>query len=80
MNADGTETPVVDHLKLTEPGLLTPKEYDKLVYDLVNFLVYVGEPAQLQRKKTGFWVLLYLIIVLLPITYLMKKDYWKDVH
>lgn len=80
MNADGTETPVVDHLKLSEPGKLSPEEYEKLVYNLVNFLVYVGEPAQIQRKQTGFWVLFYLIVVLLPLTYLMKKEYWKDVH
>lgn len=75
--ADGK--PVIEHLELTEQGKLTPKEYDRAVLDLVNFLIYLSEPAQLQRKKLGFWVLAFLV-VLLVVTYFMKKEYWKDVH
>ncbi|MGI9304035.1 MAG: cytochrome c1 [Gammaproteobacteria bacterium] len=66
-------------LELTRPGKLAPKEYDRLVRDLVNFLAYLAEPAQLQRQKLGFWVLLFLVF-LFVLTYLMKKEYWKDVH
>ena len=77
---DGTETKVIKELELAVAGRQTPEEYEKTVRDLTNFLVYMGEPAQLQRKKVGVWVLFYLIIILLPITYMLKKDYWKDIH
>ena len=55
------------------------EEYQQLSHDLTNFLVYVGEPAQLKRKQMGPWVLLFLGIFFV-IAYLMKKEYWKDVH
>lgn len=76
---DGSNHEVIDHLELETPGLLDSKQYKRTVNDLVNFLVYVGEPAQIQRKKTGVVVILYLL-VLLVIVYLLKKEYWKDVH
>ncbi|HKH19609.1 MAG TPA: cytochrome c1 [Gammaproteobacteria bacterium] len=74
-----SEELVVDHLELVKPGILKPEEYDSMVSDLVNFLVYIGEPAQLIRARVGTWVMLFLII-LLALTYLLKKEYWKDVH
>lgn len=73
------EKQVVDHLELTKPGLMTPQEYDKAVTDLVNFLVYVGEPHKLERERLGVWVLLFLVILAL-FAYLLKREYWKDVH
>ena len=66
-------------LYLAEEGKLTPKEYDNLVYDLVNFLVYMSEPVALERQRLGWWVLLFLIIFLIPV-YLLNKEYWKDIH
>ena len=77
---DGHEHKVFKEFELVKPGLQSPEEYQKTVNDLVNFMVYLGEPAQLKRKKIGFWVLLYLILIMLPVTYLLKKEYWKDVH
>ena len=77
--ADGSQREVIDHLELETPGLLDSDGYKSTVNDLVSFLVYVGEPAQLQRKKTGVIVILYLL-VLLVIVYLLKKEYWSDVH
>ena len=59
-------------------GSLTPVEYDTAVRDLVNFLVYVGEPAALERKTIGIVVLLVLGVVFI-LTYLLKKEFWKDV-
>jgi len=53
-------------------------EFDQDVRDIVNFLDYVGEPAKLIRTSLGVWVLLFLG-VLLVLTYLLKKEYWKDV-
>ena len=76
---DGTQQEVIDHLELEAEDLKKSKAYKKTVNDLVNFLVYVGEPAQIQRKNVGVVVILYLL-VLLVIVYLLKKEYWKDVH
>ena len=61
------------------PGSLTPVQYDETVADLVNFLVYMGEPAATTRKQIGIFVLLYLL-ALLPLVYLLKREFWKDVH
>ena len=60
-------------------GSLSPAEYDATVRDLVNFLVYVGEPAAERRKAIGIVVLFVLLGVLFPLTYWLKKEYWKDV-
>jgi len=53
-------------------------EFDQDVRDITNFLDYVGEPAKLIRTSLGIWVLLFLG-VLFMLTYLLKKEYWKDV-
>ena len=53
-------------------------EFDQDVRDITNFLDYVGEPAKLIRTSLGVWVLLFLG-VLFVLTYLLKKEYWKDV-
>jgi ubiquinol-cytochrome c reductase cytochrome c1 subunit len=66
-------------LVLDEPGELSEKEFDLMVNDLVNFLVYVGEPGQLERQSLGKYVLLFLAVFLV-IAYLLKKEYWKDIH
>jgi len=66
-------------LETVTPGSMTKLEYDVLARDLVNFLVWVGEPNQVLRKQVGFWVLLVLGI-LIVLTWLLKKEYWKDVH
>lgn len=55
------------------------KKYDQAVLDLVNFLTYVGEPVQLIRKRIGIWVLLFLGVFFV-FAYLLKREYWKDVH
>ncbi len=52
--------------------------FNQDVRDITNFLDYVGEPAKLIRTSLGVWVLLFLS-VLLVLTYLLKKEYWKDV-
>ncbi|WP_319380022.1 cytochrome c1 [Thiomicrorhabdus sp.] len=56
----------------------TPEDYDQAVRDLSNFLEYVGEPAKLDRLDLGWKVMLFLLIMLL-LTYLLKKEYWRDV-
>ena len=59
-------------------GALSQVEYDTAVRDLVNFLVYVGEPAAADRKAIGI-VVLFVLGILFILTYLLKKEYWKDV-
>jgi len=53
-------------------------EFDQDVRDITNFLDYVGEPAKLIRTRLGIWVLLFLGALFI-LTYLLKKEYWKDV-
>jgi ubiquinol-cytochrome c reductase cytochrome c1 subunit len=59
-------------------GTLSQVEYDIAVRDLVNFLAYAGEPAATERKSIGI-VVLFLLGILFIFTYLLKKEYWKDV-
>ena len=65
--------------EMAKPGSLTPVQYDETVRDLVNFLVYMGEPAATSRKQIGIFVLLFLL-ALWPLAYLLKREFWKDVH
>jgi ubiquinol-cytochrome c reductase cytochrome c1 subunit len=77
--ADGSDKQVLAGFELVTPGKLTPAEYDEAVRDLVNFMVYLGEPAQLERQRMGWWVLGFLALFFV-VAYLLKKEYWKDVH
>jgi len=73
----GTEE--VRTLTLQSPGKLSPLEYEKAVADLVNYLVYMSEPARETRIRVGYAVLLFLALLFVPV-YLLKREYWKDVH
>ncbi len=66
-------------LELARQGSMTAEQYDNAVRDLTNFLHYVGEPAKAERKYVGVFVVLFLL-VLFGVAYLLKKEYWKDVH
>ena len=66
-------------LALEAPGTLSPTEYNRLVADLVNYLVFMGEPARAERIRLGFLVLIALGVLFVPV-YLLKREYWKDVH
>jgi ubiquinol-cytochrome c reductase cytochrome c1 subunit len=61
------------------PGELTPEEFDEFVRDTVNFMDYMGEPVKAKRQSMGVWVVLFLLVFWF-MTYLLKKEYWKDVH
>lgn len=73
------ENPGEPKLALEKPGTMTPAEYDRMVSDVVNFLVYVGEPSRQARVELGIGVLMFLG-VLFVLAYRLKKEYWKDVH
>lgn len=68
-----------DWLKLTKEGTMTPDQYDATITDLVNFLSYTAEPYYEDQRHLGRWVLGFLA-VLFVLMYLLKKEYWKDVH
>ncbi|MEZ7818995.1 MAG: cytochrome c1 [Candidatus Azotimanducaceae bacterium] len=59
-------------------GKMSAEEFDAAIYDLTNFLYYTGEPTRLERQRTGIYVLLFLII-LGCFTYLLNREYWKDI-
>lgn len=69
----------VNTLKLTSPGTMSTEEFDKTIADLVNFMDFMGEPAKLVRYKLGYIVIGFLFILLI-LTYLLKKEIWRDIH
>lgn len=76
---DGFTHEVIDHFEITTPGIQTEEEYKETARDIAAFLDYVGEPAQLQRKHIGVWVILFLSLFTF-IAFLLKSEYWRDVH
>ena len=65
-------------LSLIKAGKLNEKEYDAVITDLTNFITYMSEPGQLKRKKMGFYVVGFLLL-LLVLTIKLKKEFWKDI-
>jgi ubiquinol-cytochrome c reductase cytochrome c1 subunit len=76
---EGNTKDVVTGFKLVEEGSMNTEEYDATVRDLVTFLAYLSEPSKLQRLALGKWVLLFLAGFLV-LVFLLKKEYWRDVH
>lgn len=72
---DGTR---VARLDAVREGRLGSRDFDLAVADLVNFMAYVAEPAQLERAHYGKFVLLFLL-ALAVLFYRLKKEYWRDV-
>ncbi|GAB1263727.1 ubiquinol-cytochrome c reductase [Aurantivibrio infirmus] len=60
-------------------GTMSPEDFDKAIYDLVNYLEYVAEPGAAARKHTGVYVLLFLALFLV-VAVLLDREYWKDIH
>ena len=69
----------VDHFQIVAPGQLDAADYDAFVRDIVNFLDYAGEPAQIERHAEGIWVVLFLAMLTIFV-WLLKKEYWKVVR
>ncbi len=74
----GGKTKVI-HLEQGKPGSMSKEDYDKSVADLVSFLTWMGEPMAETRKSIGSIVIAFLG-VLFVLSYLLKKNYWKDIH
>ncbi|MBT0569406.1 cytochrome c1 [Curvibacter sp. CHRR-16] len=76
--AHGQENHVFKGWKPVTEGSMTPEQYDRAVADLVNYLQWMGEPAQEHRQQIGKWVLLFLA-GLIFITWRLNAAFWKDV-
>jgi len=76
---DGNSIQSFDHFESVAQGKLTPAEFDQVAYDLTNFLSYVGEPVQLERRDLGLKVIGFFILFFL-FAYLLKREIWKKVH
>lgn len=57
-------------------GSMSTEEYDATIRDLVNYLVYSGEPSRLESESMGRGVLIFIVIFFV-FAYLLKKDYWR---
>ncbi|MDB4040144.1 cytochrome c1 [Methylophilaceae bacterium] len=69
---------ITGELSLIKAGKLNEKEYDSVIVDLTNYITYMSEPDQLKRKKMGFYVVGFLLL-LLVLTIKLKKEFWKDI-
>jgi len=78
-DASGGAHMVLTGVEMMTPGSMKPEEFDGFVRDLVNFLDYAGEPVKAERQALGVWVMLFLLVFFV-FAYLLKKEYWKDVH
>jgi ubiquinol-cytochrome c reductase cytochrome c1 subunit len=65
--------------EVLRPGALGEAEFDDVVRDIVNFLDYMGEPMQVERRALGVRVIAFLLLFLV-ISYMLKREIWKDVH
>ncbi len=70
---------ILKTIRTETAGSLSQIDYDIMVRDLVNFMTWMSEPNQLTRKQVGYVVMLVLL-VLLVLSYLLYKEFWKDVH
>ncbi|MDE0779474.1 MAG: cytochrome c1 [Alphaproteobacteria bacterium] len=55
----------------------TKASVDQMAWDVVNFMQWAAEPEMEQRKKTGFKVVLFLII-LSAVLYAAKRKMWSN--
>jgi len=64
---------------LPKTGALTEEQFDEKIKNLVTFLAYSANPVKLEHQRIGTYVLIYLAF-LFVFAYLLKREYWKDVH
>ena len=56
---------------------LSSAEFDKVIYDLTNFLVYVADPSANERKRMGVYVLLFLLLFT-SFAFLTYREFKKE--
>ena len=65
-------------LELVKSGKLSPSEYNAYIGDLTNYMAFMAEPGKQQRQQLGWYVLLFLGVVLV-LAKKLKNEYWKDI-
>ena len=75
---DGEMRDVSVGIRADGNGTMSPEEFDQAMLDLTNFLVYTGEPMILERQRMGYFVIGFLLVLLI-LTILLKKEYWRDI-
>jgi len=45
---------------------------------VASFLAFIAEPHQIQRKKIGLWVMIFLVLFTI-VLYALKREVWKDI-
>jgi ubiquinol-cytochrome c reductase cytochrome c1 subunit len=78
-DSHGNESEVIVGFEVIKQGSMTKSEYDQTIHDLVAFLDYLAEPYKQTRINVGTGVIIFLFVFLI-LAYLLKKEYWKDVH
>lgn len=58
---------------------LPEEEFKARMADITTFMEYAAEPVQVQRMVIGGFVIAFLLVLLL-FAWLMKREFWKDVH
>lgn len=74
----GHKTQVLKGWEQVKPGTMTPLQFDQAVGDLVNYMQWMGEPAQNTRRRVGVWVLIFLGVFTV-IAWRLNAAFWKDV-
>jgi ubiquinol-cytochrome c reductase cytochrome c1 subunit len=69
----------VERFGIAQAGTQNAEEFDRTARDISAFLEYVGEPGAMKRQQTGVWVMLFLVFFTL-MAWLLKQEYWRDVH
>jgi cytochrome c1 len=57
----------------------SPKTVDQYTRDVASYLMWMAEPKLEERKKTGFRVMVFLLLFA-GMLYFTKKRVWADVH
>ncbi|MGD2119964.1 MAG: cytochrome c1 [Chromatiales bacterium] len=78
-DSEGNSHKVFEGFEQVSAGSMTPEEYDNMARDLTTFMVWAAEPMKLERQRLGIWVMLFLVVFFV-VAYLLKKEYWKDIH
>ena len=51
------------YLKTVEDsGSLSVEEFDEVIFNLVNFMTYVGEPSRVDRERMGWYAILFFVV------------------
>ncbi|WP_417761768.1 cytochrome c1 [Shewanella sp.] len=70
---------VIESLSAPQNGSMTADEYAAMTKDITAYLSYAADPVKAKREAIGWWVMGYLGLFFL-LAWLLKKEYWKDVH